>query len=730
MNSREPNSPDWSGLLALEDELSIEDVARLDDYETIKEEPLEELPEPPAITELTAEEETVAAALPIRPRPITPIPIRPIYRTISGRYRSCPRNWELELRIDVDGSRSMRRISGDYYRISGSTKTYYGSFVVNTPSISYSSSVVRITGIASTTWTTTYNKLQVTVARHNIYMPPAAAHAQWMTRTNRRGSAYTCIYESRYFRSVRYEQDYVRGVTPFTSYDTGLLPSGGRRRTLTVQRAFAEAGIEMQSTGGWNEIPISDAGSDAKWSNAELHAAMVRQFSLWRDVPQWAVWLLAAHLHVYGTGLYGIMFDQQGKQRQGCAVFHAGIGGTTPVKLRDQIYTYVHELGHCFNLFHSFHKRYMTPPMPNRLDSRSWMNYPRNYRRSDGTGGSAAFWNDFAFQFDNLEIVHLRHAFRNNIIMGGNPFGTGAALEDPEAFADPVEDNSGLKLELEAPKSFALGEPVVVEIILRLNDARGKTVHKQTLLHPNFGFVQIGIRKPSGQVYIYEPLMEHCVEAETTMLDSEQCPALYESAYIGYGKDGFYFDQVGVYTLRATYFALDGSEVMSDVMNLRVREPLSSADEEVADLFFGDDQGSLLYLLGSDCEYLESGNNAFAEVLDKHSDHPLAVYAQLVLGTNLGREFKSFTPDREIVARKPNSKESIKYLKSVVTASKGEAGVDNITLNATMRCLADVQKEAGDTKGSKDTLKSMVDIFTKKKFKAHVIDLIKVQAKM
>ena len=726
MNSREPNSPDWSGLQAYEAELSIEDVAQLIDYDTIEEEPLEGVPELPMVSEPTAEEETAAAVA----LPITPVPLKPIYRTVSGRYRSCPRNWELEVRVDVDGSRSLRRLSGDYYRISGSTKTYYGSFVVDAPSISFSSSLVRITGTAYTTWPTYYNKIQITIARDNIFMPPAAAHAQWMTSTNRRGGAYTCLFESRYFRSVRYEQDYVKGVTPFTSYDTGLLPSGGHRRTLTVQRAYAEAGIEMQSTGGWNEVPISGAGTNARWSNSELHAAMVGQFSLWRDNPQWAVWLLAAHLHDYGTGLYGIMFDQLGKQRQGCAVFHAGIGGTTPVKLRDQIYTYVHELGHCFNLFHSFHKKYMTPPVPNRLNARSWMNYPRNYRRSDGTGGAAAFWNDFPFQFDNLEVIHLRHAFRNNIIMGGNPFGVGAALEDPEAFADPIVDNSGLKLDLEAPKSFALGEPVVVEIILRLNDLRGKTVHRQALLHPNFGFVQIGIRKPNGQVNLYEPLLEHCVEVETTMLDPEKCPALYESAYIGYGKDGFYFDQVGMYKLRATYFAMDGSEVMSEVMNLRVREPLSSADEEVADLFFGDDQGTLLYLLGSDSEYLESGNKAFGGVLDKYSDHPMAVYAQLVLGTNLGREFKSFTPDREIVARKAKSEDSIKYLKSVVASSEGETGLDNISLNATMRCLANVQKAAGDTKGAKETLKLMLDIFNKKKFRAHVLGFIKMQAKI
>src|SRR5690606_24986403 len=131
------------------------------------------------------------------------------------------------------------------------------------------------------------------------------------------------------------------------------------------------------------------------------------------------------------------MFDLQGAQRQGCAVFHASLAGSSATRLRDQLYTCVHELGHCFNLYHSFHKQYMNPPQPNRLDSLSWMNYPWKF-----PGGAAAYWSSFPFQFDDQELVHMRHAFRNDIVMGGNPFGTGAAAESETArrFEPPLED--------------------------------------------------------------------------------------------------------------------------------------------------------------------------------------------------------------------------------------------------------------------------------------------------
>src|SRR5262249_23425347 len=173
------------------------------------------------------------------------------------------------------------------------------------------------------------------------------------------------------------------------------------------------------------------------------------------------------------------MFAQQGKHRQGCAVFHAGIGGTTADKLRLQLYTYVHELGHCFNLLHSWQKSFATPPVVNRPSALSWMNYPWNYPG----GGAPTFWSNFPFQFDNEEIIHLRHAFRNNIIEGGSNFAVGAAL-GREIMADPIRDESGLIFKISThQRSFALGEPVVLEEMLGTTAVQGRRVH--TWLHPN-----------------------------------------------------------------------------------------------------------------------------------------------------------------------------------------------------------------------------------------------------
>ena len=635
---------------------------------------------------------------------------------VSGRYKSCPRPWELELRVDVDGVRPMRCVSGDYFHHSGSTVSYFGSFIVNAPTISVSTNYVIITGTANTTWATSFNKLRVIIPRNRVQVPRADAYATWMTANNQYGATYICHFESTYFRTIELEQDGETAVTPFLSYNTGSLPSGGPARTLTVARAYAEAGVQIRDTGGANMVAVAPGGT---WSNAELHAAMVSQFSKWKDEPQWKVWLLHAMRHDIGPGLRGIMFDQQDKQRQGCAAFYQVIQGNSATKLRDQLYVCVHELGHCFNLFHSFHKKYMTPPQPNRLAALSWMNYPQNF-----PGGAAAFWAAFPFQFDNPEVKHLRHAFRNNIIIGGNPFGTGAALVDDAALSDSVTDNSGLRLALEARESFALGEPVVTEIKLYLTDTRGKRVHKH--LHPNFGFVQILIQKPGGEVVPYEPPIEHCIDVETTMLDSDH-PSIYESAYIGYGKDGHVFDTPGVYKLRGIYYALDGSVVQSEVISLRVRTPFNTTDEEGADLFLGEEQGMLLYLLGSDADELQSGNEAFEQILEKHADSPLAVYAQLIKGCNAAREFKTITDDQQVSVRDPQPEVATKMLSAVIDASEGEGGVDNITLNMVMQRLTHAQIAAGDKKGARATIKRMSDTLPGKTARPHVKALIDSQ---
>lgn len=658
-------------------------------------------------------------------------------RSISGRYRGRAPGLEVELRVDVDGPRSLSCVSGDLFRISGATTRYLGTFAVAAPSLAEAGGQLTIEGAGNYSFQSGQAGVKVSVQRVPASQPPSPAVVHFKLLQGTADVQVGCSFESEFFRRVEFERDVVAGVTPFSSYDTARLESGGVDRLLTVESAYAEAGIELVDTGGTDTVAVIEAG-DAVWDNRELHASMVRHFAGFENEPGWRVWLLSATAHV--SNFRGVMFDNgtfsepslhfqdtnTGRHRQGCAVFHQKLGTGAAENERAQLRTYVHELGHCFNLFHSNQKSSMNPPQANRPGALSWMNEPDSFQSPAGSG-AAAFWKAFPFEFDRPELEHLRHGFRNDVIMGGSDFGAGAADTDPLDFADPVEDRTGLELRLRAATSYYLGEPVVLELRLGLAGAGRRLVNAR--LHPNDGFVQLAIRRPGGRLGIYRPFVRAFATPQPQLLDAET-PAIYDSAYVGYGRDGLYFDQPGIYQVRAVYQGLDGSRVTSNVARLRVASPVDRQEDDLADLLLGDQQGRLFYLLGSRCGSLEGGNRAFENLLERHREHPLAVYPRLAFGMCAAQEFKVVDSSRQRVScQPPDYGAAIAWLAAAVqTTTLGnpqvqpmaDVGLDNITLGAAFRCLAATQRAAGEEGAARATVETMNAHFAKPHIPAFV----------
>ena len=317
----------------------------------------------------------------------SPLPF--LKRKVYGRYRSSGTPYQIELRVDVDGPSPTMRISADYYAIAGATVSYFGSMRVDAPAVAITATHVVITGTARYTWAAGAPRVKVTIPRVPSRRHPPRRRCSTSGERQpgaRPTSAATSARPSGRCSSSRTARTPCRD--PFASYNTGSLPSGGPARTLSadhrVRRGRAcSCSRRARTTSSRPRRPARTAA----WSDAELHAAMVRHFSRWRDLPQWAVWLFHARLHDLGPNLYGIMFDQQGQAAAGLRRLLPGIGGTTADARRLQLYTCIHELGHCFNLLHSWQKSPATPPQPNRPASPSWMNYPWRF-----PGGPAAFW--------------------------------------------------------------------------------------------------------------------------------------------------------------------------------------------------------------------------------------------------------------------------------------------------------------------------------------------------
>jgi hypothetical protein len=624
---------------------------------------------------------------------------------ISGLYQGQDGDSRLTLRVDIDGARPTGRVSGDLFAVAGATTSYVGSFVVHDPHLLGD----EIQGKGDFTFQVPSRSVTVGIGTEQAHSAVVA------------GRTYQVSFVSPYFRSVLLEQDSVVGAVPFVSYPTGSLPgpAGSPARELSVVTAYAEAGVELK-TADPGVVPVQGSGADLAWDDAELHHAMTRHFSQFADAVTWRVWLLVASKHV--GGYRGIMFDyDDAHQRQGAAVFYDAIKGTTPQAQRAQLRTYVHELGHAFNLLHSWQKDLATPPQPLGPDGGfgdlSWMNYVQNYRPN----GEQGYWSAFPFQCTHAELVHLRHGFYRDVAMGANAFGTGAAEIAP--FEQPVEDHSGLRLDVRAKESFEFGEPVVVEF--RLSCAgEPRTTHGH--LHPDTEFTQVSITRPGGRTVLYRPMMRHCVDTSPDIRLDGGNPAMYRSAYIGHGRDGHYFQQPGEYQVRAQYIAADGSRIVSPACPVRVRLPISREDHQVAELMLGEDQGKLFSLQGSDSPALRSGNEALDEVISRYGGHPLAVYARLVKGLNAEREFKELTPDNRLRVRPPDPKLGIEHLTHVTR----DATLDNITLNLVMRRLARAEARQGDLGRANAVMDRMVATFESKGVNPVVMGQIRRQAEL
>jgi hypothetical protein len=352
---------------------------------------------------------------------------------ISGLYKGIFSNpsegktkrIEIELRVDVDGERSLNVISGDFYSNSERTRTYLSSFVFQrvkkTENPSKGIILIGEEGKFSPNYSVRFTDFQIRIPAYS-YSPIAAL--KW---TNGSGSKLKCLckHVSKYFRTVHLEHDYEKGVAPLESYDSKCLSSISpyRSNPISFVDAFAEAGIEIIVLKEKRDSVPSPKGTPLEggvWTDSELCEAMLKHFTSFIDKPQWKLWLLSAKEYVM-SNIFGITISQKEKKRRGCAVFQSSTGWRSAEEKRFRLFIYVHELGHCFNLHHPWDNPQDNPSAKaGQYATLSWMTLPWRYYSSEESRGEEAFWEAFNFQFSNSELMHLRHGFRNDVIFGGN----------------------------------------------------------------------------------------------------------------------------------------------------------------------------------------------------------------------------------------------------------------------------------------------------------------------
>ena len=256
-----------------------------------------------------------------------------------------------------------------------------------------------------------------------------------------------------------------------------------------------------------------------------------------------------------------------------------------------------------FNLAHSFDKARGTlweaPSwlllMKPDAQALSWMNYPSS--ASPGLDASW-FYERFRFQFDNSELLFLRHAQPWCVQMGH------ANLYHQHGRVQRKTIDAHLELVIRSRKtSIELGELVFIEI--RLRNISGERVLVHSHLDPSDGFTELAITKPNGERVPLVPLIKTRVRVETQFLEPDQ--RLYHAINITSGGLGFHFKEPGPYRIEACY-TNTGGKTAASVMQLWVKPPINFDDWSTLSEFYD----------ARVCQYLQAtGSNVMQDVDEK-----------------------------------------------------------------------------------------------------------------
>ncbi len=543
-----------------------------------------------------------------------------------------------ELRLDLDGHYTQRTASGTVLRGIGSRVNWIAKLAPSGTNRWVGSIWFKDGDVATFPYTT----VRIQVIRSFI---PANRRA---IVTFSGGGVASRVrnfrFSSKYFHSVNFEYDFAEGELPTLAIDTGAHPNRPASlpvENLTIQKVFQRAGFDVSQTPG-AKVPITGAGAGALWSDSEMHDAMQTFWSRFANASQWAMWVFFASLHEAGTGLGGIMFDDIGaNHRQGTAIFNdsfiasAPAGDANPAAWvqRNIFWTACHEMGHSFNLAHSWQKQHPPSwgtswiPLVNEPEARSFMNYPFGV-----AGGQAAFFSNFEYRFSDSELLFMRHAPERFVQMGN------AAWFDNHGFQGAlVLPQPTYKLELRVNRDRAVFdylEPVTLELKLTNTSDQLQLVDEKVLSSSAASLTMI-IKKQNHPAQQFVPYAQYCYQPKKKVMRPGE--SVYESLFVSAGINGWDIAEPGNYSIQAA-IQVNGEDIISQPLSLRVSPPRGFEEEKIAQDFFTEDVGRVLAFDGS--RYLESGVDTLREVAHKLADSRVAVHANMALASMLVGDYK------------------------------------------------------------------------------------------
>jgi hypothetical protein len=640
---------------------------------------------------------------PIMPVGISPLPFDP----------------QLTVRVDVDRFYPQRRISVELSRRFPMQRAHVIAEVTSDLCVGFNNRVVHAEIVYRDGDTSAFPGDRITFRAKRTTGKGYGAYSITLHGAGTTKRTFTLHFRSRYFDAVNFEVDQVSNAgTVVTSYDTGshdVRPADLPDETLSLATVYQRAGFDVRMSSGTSTIPVADAGANGTWSDSEMHNAMVTYWSLFADRPQWAMWVLYAARHDSGRSLGGIMFDDIGpNHRQGTAIFTdsfiqdapAGDPQAAAWRRRMQFWTAVHEMGHGFNLAHSWQKSLGAPygnpwvPLTDEPEARTFMNYPYNV-----SGGERAFFEDFRFRFSDQELLFMRHAPRRFVQMGNSAWFADHGFEAPDALAPwslRIRPNK-------MSNSFRFLEPVHLELKLTNLTGRAAVVDADHLSDGRH--ISLLIQRDGGLVKPWRPLITRCHEHHGD--DLKHGASVYGAHPVSATPEGWVIDEPGFYTIQAAV-QVEGQVVISNALRIHVAPAASAEEARVAGDWFTEEVARALAFQGAPA--LKDGMRTLEEVAERLPDNPAALHAAVALSSPQLRQFKQLvTADGGALAvrsGKKNVEQAVKRQRAALLKSP-ERSADtfgHIRFFAQLNTLALAAAEDGNATEARKLLSTSIDL--------------------
>jgi hypothetical protein len=459
-------------------------------------------------------------------------------------------------------------------------------------------------------------------------------------------------FRSKYFRTVNFEFDFQQGEIADTEIDSCAHPNRPASlpcETLTIPKVFRRLGCQVTANAGSSPVP---APPGATWSDMEMHDAMQIHWSRFANAAQWAMWVFYASLHEVGMTRGGIMFDDIGpNHRQGTALFvdsfiaQPPAGDPNPAAWIDRMrfWTAVHEMGHGFNLAHSWQKSLGAPfgtpwvPLADEPEARSFMNYPYNV-----DDGQAAFFADFEFRFSDQELVFIRHAPERFVQMGNAAWFDHHGFEEAAVPAEPT-----LQLELRVNRErarYEFMEPVWLELKLKNVGDQPRLVDADVL---DADSLTVILKKQGKEARQLIPFRQKCTQPVTKALMPGD--SIYGTVLASAGVNGWDVAEPGTYKIQAAAHVGD-EDVVSAPLDLRIAPPNSRDEEYIAGDLFDQGPARVLTLGGSGggIPFLEGANDVLQEIVERFPERRISLHARVALGNPRTIDYKTVLPTDDL----------------------------------------------------------------------------------